>query len=243
MLSEAHSSLALIRAREYEWQDAERIFRRAIQLNPNNALAHLELGASVLVVQGRFEEGLKEVSTAAALDPLSPYVNTEFGRALVLAGHDPEAVDRLRHAITLDPSRNRPYTLLGRALYLQGNADEALKVFDDTAKRASGLVPPPNGAAPVPVIFEWQACAEARAGRREQAVALMEQQRLRGTRPQVLALAYACVGDTEHSLAYLEKALEEGQAGLAETVQSPEMAWMRSNPRVTTLRQKLNLTP
>ena len=243
MLSEAHSSLALIRAREYGWQDAERIFRHAIQLNPNNALAHLELGASVLVVQERFDEGLKEVRAAAALDPFSPYVNTEFGRALLLARHYPEAVDRLRHAITLDPSRNRPYNLLGRALYLQGDADEALKVFDDSAKRARGLAPPPDGAAPVLGIAEWQACAEARAGRREQAFALMEQQRLRSARPQVLALAYACVGDGEHSLEYLEKALAEGQAGLAETVQSPEMAWMRSNPRVTTVRQKLNLTP
>ncbi len=47
MLSEAQSALASIRAREYAWEDAERGFRRAIELNPNNALAHLELGASV----------------------------------------------------------------------------------------------------------------------------------------------------------------------------------------------------
>ena len=220
MLSEAHSSLASIRAREYGWQDAERGFRRAIELNPSNALAHLELGASVLVVQGRFEEGLKEVRRAVALDPLSPYVNTEFGRALVLAGRFPEAVDRLRKAITLDPSRNRPYNLLGRALYLQGNADEALKVFDDSAKRVSGLEPRLDRAIPLPVIAEWLPCAEARAGRREQAVALIEQQRLRGARPQVLALTYACVGDGEHSLSTSKR--------LSSKIS--RVWWRRSNP-------------
>ena len=63
MLSEAQSALASIRAREYAWPEAERGFRRAIELNPNNALAHLELGTSFLV-QGRFEEGLDEVRRA-----------------------------------------------------------------------------------------------------------------------------------------------------------------------------------
>ena len=64
MLSEGHSAMASIRAREYAWQEAERGFRQAIELNPNNALAHLELGTSVLVVQGRFDEGLREVRRA-----------------------------------------------------------------------------------------------------------------------------------------------------------------------------------
>ena len=137
MLSEAQSAMASIRAREYAWQDAERGFRRAIELNPNNALAHLELGAAVLVEQGRFEEGLGEVRRAVALDPLSPYVNTEFGRALLLAGRYAEAVDQLRKAIALDPSRNRPYNLMGRALYLQGKTAEALTVFDESIKRGA----------------------------------------------------------------------------------------------------------
>jgi Tfp pilus assembly protein PilF len=74
MLSEAQSAMASVRAREYAWHDAERGYRRAIELNPNNALARLELGYSVFVVQGRFEEGLDEIRRAAQLDPLSPYV-------------------------------------------------------------------------------------------------------------------------------------------------------------------------
>ena len=135
MLSEGQSALASIRAREYAWQDAERGFRRAIELNSNNALAHLELGAAVLVHHDRFEEGLDEVGRAAALDPLSPYVNTEFGRALLLAGRFSEAVDQLSKAIALDPDRTAPYTLTGRALYLQGKVAEALLAFHDGIER------------------------------------------------------------------------------------------------------------
>ena len=76
MLSEGHSAVASIRAREYAWQEAERGFRLAIKLNSNNALAHLELGA-VLTVQGRFDEGLREVRRA--LDPRSAVPLCQYG--------------------------------------------------------------------------------------------------------------------------------------------------------------------
>ncbi|MBA2301461.1 MAG: tetratricopeptide repeat protein [Acidobacteria bacterium] len=232
MLSEAQSALASVRAREYAWQDAERGFRRAIELNSNNALARLGLGASVLVEQGRFEEGLEEAGRAEALDPLSPYVNTEFGRALLMAGHFEEAVDQLRRAIALDPSRTTPYTLMGRALYLQGKTAEALTVFEDSSERGV----PPGG----PV---WQACAEVRAGRRDRALGVLQKQLGAGMQARDLAHTYACLGDADHALEYLEISFEERDGGLAQILQAPELAWMRSNPRFAALRQKLNLAP
>ena len=232
LLSEAQSAMASIHAREYAWQEAERVFRRAIELNPNNALAHLELGTAVLVVQGRFDEGIEEVRRAVALDPLSPYANTEVGAAFVLAGRYAEAIDQLHKAITLDPSRNRPYTLMARALYLQGKSAEALTLFEDTIKPRAA----PNGPG-------WLACAEVRAGRRDRALTLLQKHLSSRLGSRRLAETYACLGDAEHSLDHLEKALTEHQAGLAELVQAPELAWLRPNARFAALRQKLQLTP
>ncbi|MEO5895005.1 MAG: BTAD domain-containing putative transcriptional regulator [Vicinamibacterales bacterium] len=229
MLSEAQSAMASVRAREYAWQEAERGFRDAIELNPNNALAHLQLGASVLVVQERFDEGLGEVRRAVALDPLSPYANTEAGAALLLAGRYTEANEQLQKAITLDASRNRPYDLMARALYMQGKTADALAMFETIIKR---------GGSP-----GWQVCVEVRAGRQDKAVAILQERLSAGTPSRDLAHTYACLGDAEHALEYLERALEQRQAGLAEIIQSPELAWMRPNPRFAALRQKLNLAP
>jgi Flp pilus assembly protein TadD len=67
MLSEAHAALAEIDVREYQWQEAERSFRRALQLNPNNAPAHMQLGAYLLVPLGRFDEGIRENSACSGL--------------------------------------------------------------------------------------------------------------------------------------------------------------------------------
>src|SRR6202023_1516209 len=125
-------------------------------LNPNNVLAHLELGGLVLVERGRFDEGLSEVRRAVALDPLSPYARTEFARALLLAGRYKEAVDEARRAIALDPGRNRAYGVLGHALTLEGETEEALTVLQGFHRRGGdpGLL----------------SCADVRAGRREDAL-------------------------------------------------------------------------
>lgn len=145
MLSEAHTALALIRAREYASQEAERGFRRAIELNPNNALAHQELAVPVLILQGRFDEGLGEISRAAALDPLSPSTNDDFAFALLIAGRYQEAENQARKAIALDPTRPEPATLLGRALSLQGRTAEALAAIQEADRRSEGEVAVLNG--------------------------------------------------------------------------------------------------
>jgi TolB-like protein/tetratricopeptide (TPR) repeat protein len=196
MLSEGRSAAASIRAREYAWRDAESGFRRAIELNPNNALAHLRLGFPVLVVQERFEEGLREVRLAVELDPLSPYTNTELAHALFLAGRYDEAATQARRAIALDPSRNRPSIVLARTLYAQGKAAEALTVTLKT---------------PVPGNAVWFACAQVRAGHRDEAVKLL--QTILGSPSSFRALSrtlaplYACLGDKPHAVEYLERGL------------------------------------
>ena len=262
MLSEAQSALASIHARDYEWEDAEHGFRRALELNPNNALAHLDLGFSVLVLKGHFDEGLDEVRRAAALDPLSPYVNTEFGRALLWSGRYSEAVDQLRKAIALDPTRNRPYLILELTLSLQGKTAEALTLLEEAGRRGAQLAERPGIG---------QSCILALTGRREEALAVLKRQ-LAGSRadsfpdrrrsdpdaPLAKALVaarsgtsaarevaqiYACLGDEDHALDYLEKALNQHEPGLAEMIQSPELAWMRSDPRFVRLRKAVNLTP
>jgi Tfp pilus assembly protein PilF len=227
-LSEAHSAMASIHAREYAWEDAERGFRRAIALDPNNALAHLGFG-SMLSVRGRFDEGLDESRRAAALEPLSPYVNTKYADTLLLAGRYTEAVDQLRTAIALDPSRNQGFNVLARALYLDGQTVEANTLFDDSITR---------GASPV-----WAACAAVHAGQHHKAVARLQEQLNASVPARLLATTYACLGDVESTLDQLEKALAERQAGLPAIIRAPELAAMQSNERIVKLHKKMNLVP
>ena len=119
---------------------------------------------------------------------------------------------------------------------MQGKNAEALAVRDDAVKRGAWL--PSGFSADYP-------CVLARLGRRDEVLAVVQRQ-LNPPGPvgtRFVAQIYACLGDPERTLEYLEKALAANEPLLAEIVQSPDLAWMRTNPRFETLRKELNLAP
>src|SRR5262249_41789930 len=61
LLSEAHQALGLIHARDGQWAHSEKSFRRAIELEPSNSLAHSDLTLVLLLPLGRIEEGVHEM--------------------------------------------------------------------------------------------------------------------------------------------------------------------------------------
>jgi len=84
-LAEAHTSLALITENyDWDWQTAEKEFRRAIELDPNYATAH-HWYAEHLTWLGRFPEALRESERARQLDPLSLIIATDYGAILYTA--------------------------------------------------------------------------------------------------------------------------------------------------------------
>ena len=232
MLSEAHVSMGSILAREYAWQDAERHFRRAIELDQNNALAHLGLGFEVLLMQGRVDEAIAEARLAVRLDPLSAHTNTEYGRALFWARRYNAAVDQLRIAIALDPGRARPYGVLARALFAEGRTGDAMNVFDQAVQRGAML--------PGSVNIDL-ACVAARSGRRDDQVVAMLQGQFTHRSANFAARAYACVGKAPEATQHLDRAFAARQANLAEILQDPYVAWMQADEQFATFRRQLNL--
>ena len=82
-LAEAHTSLAWAQFHDWDWAGAEKEFRRAIELDPRYASAHLWYG-EYLTARGRFDEALAEMSRAQELDPMSPAINLALGYRILL---------------------------------------------------------------------------------------------------------------------------------------------------------------
>ena len=79
-LSEAHTSVAVARAfYDWDWAAAERGFKRAIELNPSSASAHVWYG-DMLGALGRLDESLAETKRGHELDPVSWLTNAELGK-------------------------------------------------------------------------------------------------------------------------------------------------------------------
>jgi serine/threonine-protein kinase len=91
-LAEAHASLGnVLKEADWNWNEAERQYLRAIELDPDYATAHQWLAELYYVLQ-RFPESLAEAERAHALDALSPVINFVLGRSLHASGRFDESV-------------------------------------------------------------------------------------------------------------------------------------------------------
>ncbi len=68
---------------------------------------------------------------------------------------------------------------------------------------------------------------------------LQKQLSVASARP--LAQTYACLGDADRALDYLDALFKKREAGLPEILQAPELAWMWPNARFAALRKNVNL--
>ena len=124
-LAEAHASLGIVRLNEYQMSGAERELKRAIELNPNYAMAHHFYSGYLLSV-GRTVDALKENDLARRLDPFSIPVNT--ARVIILVGsrNYGEAIEQAEKNRELAPLSPVPHDSLARLYWLEGKAPEAI---------------------------------------------------------------------------------------------------------------------
>jgi TolB-like protein len=84
-VAEAHTSLATIRTIfEWDWEEAEKEYRKAIELNPSYATAHHFYGLYLMWL-ARFDEAITEIERAHELDPLSIVINRDMGQVYLFA--------------------------------------------------------------------------------------------------------------------------------------------------------------
>ena len=101
-LAEAHTSLAATYVLDWKWNDAEKEFRRALELNPNDAQTHQWYGNLYLGPVGRHPEAIAELKRALDLDPLSLVINDDLGYAYFLAGEDGLAFEQYKKVLAMD---------------------------------------------------------------------------------------------------------------------------------------------
>lgn len=157
-LAEAHTSLALIHENfDWDWQSAEKEFRRAIELDPNYATAH-HWYAEFLAFQGRFDEALTESERARQLDPLSLIIAVDRGAILYYARQYDRAIEQFRSVLAVDP--NLPRARLIIAPYLEkGMFKEALAEADSWREQDDS---PWTWLSYVHIYGRWGRLAEAR---------------------------------------------------------------------------------
>jgi serine/threonine-protein kinase len=235
-LAEAHASLAWCRfIYDWDWVDAGREFRRAIELDPRYATAH-QWYAFLLDALGATGEALVEGHTAVELDPGSVSARRSLGFAYVYARRYQQAKYHLDRAIAMNPNAEESYRALGVVLALDGKYGEAERVLREAAQM--------SGAGTYTRASLGYALA--RSGQRDEAAAILAELEAHAAIGYVSPVAFATIllglGDVDRALDWAERAHEERRGWTVYVNVNPLMDPMRGHPRFEALIRRMGLS-
>ena len=223
-LASAHYVLATAHTwYDWDWQGAEREFRRALELDPNDALGRNWHGG-YLSLRRRHQEAIAEHERARDLDPLSLIVNANLARALYWARRYDAAITQARRTLELDPRFGIALFWLDGALRHQGLLKEAVALRQQVAT--------PERALLIARTFERDGFP---ALLRECGAAYRNSGSL-----VVAARCYAQSGDTGQALALLEACSLRRCSSLVNAMVEPDFDVLRSELRFQQLLRKVD---
>ena len=221
-LSEAHTALAMVLASTYKWSEAEPEFRRAIELNPNDATAHYFYAFLLLMPENRLDQSLAEFRIALSLDPLSPIVNTNYGLTLMVAHRYPEAIAQFNQLLERDPSFLPGHYYFSQVYATVGRYADAITEMQKVSTLAGSTI---TGS------FSLDA---------QGYVKLMANPGITAA-PSTIAFTYALAGDRNKAFEYLDKAYAEQDSEIMACIRFPAFDSLHSDPRWAAFMAKLGL--
>jgi tetratricopeptide (TPR) repeat protein len=222
-LADARDALGMMQARQGQWQEAERSFRRAIQLAPHDPLWRQHFAVFFLMPLGRTQEAIAQLRTAEDVDPTAGETHYALNVALRAVGRFDDAEFHCHRAAENDRQMSECWA---ETLPRQGKANDAVRALEEVW----------NGHL-LEIGSRFLGVAYARAGRRQDA------ERLAAIvpHPASKALIFAALGDKDRTFDYLDQMLPMGPTRVGRELISPEYAFLRGDPRLRSLRKSAGL--
>jgi tetratricopeptide (TPR) repeat protein len=184
---------------EWNWSEAERSFRRAIEVQPSLAIAHEFYAYTCLMPQRRFQEAILSTERALLLNPFDPLLCGGAMFVYAAVGDYTGARRQYASAKQINPNHPLSYGGIGTAYEMEGYMEDALSAY----RKATEL----SGRAAYPVAALGHALAKAR----DTAGANQLLQELLSSAPfgYCLCLLYLGLGNTSEAIRWFEKGMEE----------------------------------
>jgi TolB-like protein/class 3 adenylate cyclase/Tfp pilus assembly protein PilF len=234
-LAEAHASLGLLDTYyEWRWDEAEKEFKRAIELKPSYATAY-HWYSHFLRFMGRSNEAFEQIKRAGTLDPLSRVIGLNLGEDLLLIGKVIEAIEQIEKVIEAYPDYAYVHVYLGFAYYLDSRTDKAINEMRNALELSGGD----------PLHKANFAYLLGLAGRRDEANKIIEELKELSKTKYVdsgyLAVALFGAGSTDEAFDYLERAHEERANSIPYIRVFPWYREFRKDPRWASLEKRMGL--
>jgi serine/threonine protein kinase/TolB-like protein/Tfp pilus assembly protein PilF len=234
--ADAHVSRAIVAHWfDWDWANAEREFKRAIELNPDDSEAH-GFYSWLLAPMGRKDEAVAEAKLSQQLDPFSSLANFIVGSALVFTRQWDPAVQQLRSAKELDPTFWFAPCFLGRAYEHKGRLPEAIVEFHRSLELEKEN----------PETWSALGHAYALSGSRTEAQKVLDHLKAVSAHgyvaPYDYAVIYAGLGEKDQAIAWLNRAYAERSYYMAVYLTTDaRLDSLRPDPRFTDLLRRVGL--
>jgi TolB-like protein/Tfp pilus assembly protein PilF len=236
--AEAHASMGLVLlVFEWDFANAERQLRQAIELNPSYSFAHQSLSEYLWCI-GRYDDSIQESRKAVALEPFTPIFRYDLGFSLMFGKHYPESETEFRKILDMDSNFALAHYGLAGVLGQQQKLEEAIVEMEKAVQ-----------SLPESSYYRgFLGYALARAGRTIEARKilgeLIEESRTKYVSWLGIAYIYAGLGEKDHSFAALELAYQQGDSRLDGIRARGELDSIWENdPRFAELLKKIGLPP
>lgn len=235
-LGEAHCSLGYAQAfYDWNWEEAEKSFKRALDLSPNYATAHQWYGEYLLAV-GKSNESLTEIKKAQELDPLSLIIAADIAAYYYTTRQFDKSIEQSLKVKEMDKTFLYAYVFLWISYEQKGMLEESAK----TLLEIDSLFVLPEMALETKTAYEkdgWKGFWQARY---KQSIQPPTNQFFSHYQRAISALR---IDDTEATFQWLEKAGENRERWFVNLKYDPEWDKIRNDARFNEFIRKANLIP
>jgi TolB-like protein/DNA-binding winged helix-turn-helix (wHTH) protein/Tfp pilus assembly protein PilF len=233
-MGEAYATLAHL-AFFYDWdlEGSEKRFRQAIELGPNDALAHQWYGLD-LIAEKRSDEAEHEFRTALQIDPLSLMTSADLAQVYFYSGRFEETIAQSRKILEINPAFPLAYDLLGMAHEQEGKYVEAAAEYQRYFDGGGG------GDAKMHLAHLY--AVEGKTAEARKLLHEMENP-ARGefASPYDIASIYAGLGDKNRVLYWLDRAVKARAAMMPLAGIDPLFNPVRTDPQFQALLHRIGL--
>ncbi|TFG58365.1 MAG: hypothetical protein E4H35_01245 [Candidatus Aminicenantes bacterium] len=240
-LGEAHGYLAVAWLHyDLDWPEAEKEFKRALELNPSLAMIH-HLFAHFLMALDRTEESMTEVKLASELDPFAnPNHLCSGWHCFSTAGYD-EAIELARKDIQTNPKDAWAHVTLGMAYEQKFLIKEAIVEFQNAVDNW------PGNFLPVADLGHAYGIAGKKKEAREileklLAEKLLEKSKRTFVSAYDIAAVYVGLGEKDQAFEWLSRAVEERSGFLVYIKCDRRFDGLRPDPRYENLLKNIGLS-
>jgi tetratricopeptide (TPR) repeat protein len=233
-LAEAHATLGIVNEYSWQWGEAEKEFKRAIELNPNYPTAY-HWYSILLKNVGRNDEAAAMIKRAQELDPLSSIIGVNVSRMYGLQNNHDASIENSLKVIELDPNFAPAYEYLALSYLKRGRNAEAIAA----AEKAVDL----NNRAGITLGDLGNVYAVV--GKRAEAIDKIKELEEKYTRKeaigQYIAAVYVGLGDKDKAFEWLEKDFQARNGKLGEIRWQIQFEPLRDDPRFKDLIKRIGL--